>query len=449
MRRRGSIGLVAAIALSAMMSTGSTYAAFSDVADVTGNQVAAGTVVIGGGASATPQLRYIDLVPGVPVTNGLSVRYAGTVAADLYLEIGADPSSAYCAQGPGGAWIPRAGGAVQIKVADAAWADYCSLLGVDRGIVLASDVAGGDETIVDVQVRLQPGTDFRHSSLTDTDPLTLVAVQSNGGSFSDYVTGTIEIGTATIVPATPAECLAAGLGPFDADHTFILTEGDDVFSTPRQPLQGKGYLVLGLGGHDRIIGSNHADCLSGGAGDDHLWGGNQDDVLIGGEGDDTLVGHGVEADEIDTHTANGNGKDRLYGGPGDDVLFGGNGKDELYGEDGDDHLDGGRASDVVNGGAGHDVCLGSQRQPFVDCEQLVVEPLAPTSIAATSSEPPAGSLDAAPPTEVVELPVAEPMQRADGSSQGAADVGGASQPPSSTEPPVATEPPSAVVVPAP
>ena len=134
---------------------------------------------------------------------------------------------------------------------------------------------------------------------------------------------------------------------------------------------------------EEIVGSQHADTLTGGSGDDWLSGKGGDDVLAGGAGNDRLIG-GAGADRMD----GGAGHDRLlYGGSdaavaidlstgtasgghaeGDtfenvegvggskhaDTLTGGKGNDWLAGGGGDDVLTGGAGSDQLDGGAAGD-----------------------------------------------------------------------------------------------
>ena len=136
-----------------------------------------------------------------------------------------------------------------------------------------------------------------------------------------------------------------------------------------------------------IIGSAHADTLTGGTGDDWLAGRGGDDALAGGAGNDNLVG-GAGADALD----GGPGHDRvLYGGsaaavridlsagtarggdaegdalenveeivgsPHADTLTGGAGNDWLAGKGGDDVLAGGAGNDNLVGGAGADAMDG-------------------------------------------------------------------------------------------
>ena len=349
--------LVSALAVGALLATGSTYAAFSDYAEVTGNEVVAGTVVIGGDGGAAPDLAYAELVPGVEKSDDMTLRYAGSIPADIWLEL--EPGSAtqsFCV-GSADAWAAKPGGALQIQLESGEWLDYCAAVGGHR-FDIANDVQPDTTLDVQVAVRLVDGTDVRYSGLTGVDGLVVKALQTGGQGFSDFVRGTITVGAGAIAPVVPQQCLDAGLKDFDASNTVYLSEGDDAFDVGQQPEQGRGYLIFGLGGDDVITGSNQADCIVGGAGDDHLVGGNQGDVLLGGDGDDVLNGAG------DDDQAGGNGKDWLYGQAGDDELHGANGKDHL---DGGDHVNGDVCVDEPNGD-GEATPGGNGQDTFVGCE---------------------------------------------------------------------------------
>jgi Ca2+-binding RTX toxin-like protein len=80
-----------------------------------------------------------------------------------------------------------------------------------------------------------------------------------------------------------------------------------------------------------LIGSSHADTLSGDDGDN---------ALDGRGGDNTLYGYG--------------GEDGLWGGEDDDTMYGGDDADALKGFGGDDVLDGGDGADAMWGGTGND-----------------------------------------------------------------------------------------------
>ncbi|HET8614195.1 MAG TPA: SipW-dependent-type signal peptide-containing protein [Actinomycetales bacterium] len=377
--------LLSVLAAGALLTTGSTYAAFSDSATVTGNHVGAATVVVGGEGGSAPDLAYSGLQPGSPRTSTMNLRYAGSIAADLWLELEPGTAAAAFCEPNGHGWQAKPGGALQVSVGGGAFVDYCSALGGQR-LTIREAVAPSTTLEVDVALRLRSGTDGRYSGLTGVDGLVVRALQTGGAGFSDYARGTITVGAGDIAPTIPQECLDAGLARFDKDHTIYLTDGDDVLDVGKRPLRGSGFLVFGLGGDDVIVGSNQADCLVGGAGDDHLIGGNQDDVLLGGDGDDVLGGP-VDAEllarlargGLDTaglglgggmagppgDKVGGNGKDRLFGGAGDDVLHGANGKDYL---DGGDDVVGDVCIDEPNGNGSSGVAGGNGTDTFVNCE---------------------------------------------------------------------------------
>jgi hypothetical protein len=102
--------------------------------------------------------------------------------------------------------------------------------------------------------------------------------------------------------------------------------------------------IFVFGGNDRVSGGRGNDCIEGGAGSDQLDGSNGSDWLLGGTGNDQLSG--------------GPRNDYLYGGPGHDKLIGSTGNDHLYGGAGRDKLDGGKGNDVIYGGAGRDYISG-------------------------------------------------------------------------------------------
>lgn len=88
-------------------------------------------------------------------------------------------------------------------------------------------------------------------------------------------------------------------------ETVTGTSGADIIT---QDIGGRGLIAYGLGGNDRLIGSeDRQDILNGGADDDTLYGGGDDDYLIGGVGSDLLLG--------------GRGNDVFYGDSSDMVSF--------------------------------------------------------------------------------------------------------------------------------
>lgn len=108
-----------------------------------------------------------------------------------------------------------------------------------------------------------------------------------------------------------------------------------------------------LSGIEIVIGSRHADRLTGNGERNALHGGDGDDILIDDGGNDRL-GAGAGHDRVE----GGGGNDSIDGGAGDDLLAGGAGHDTIAGGDGADTIDGGDGSDVLDGGAGADILRG-------------------------------------------------------------------------------------------
>ena len=100
-----------------------------------------------------------------------------------------------------------------------------------------------------------------------------------------------------------------------------------------------------LTGIVHVLGSHHADSITGGGGNDSLNGGYGNDTLTGGEGDDSLYG--------------GEGDDWLSGGEGNDTLWGGFGDDTFYFGDGDTIEDFGDGSDRIDISAFGDINFGN------------------------------------------------------------------------------------------
>ena len=143
------------------------------------------------------------------------------------------------------------------------------------------------------------------------------------------------------------------MGFLNAKVTYYYTENDEgERSYWGEGTSGKDYLkvyyyavpLYGLGGDDRMHGTDHNNVLFGGPGDDWMWGYGGDDRMYGGEGTDVLKGM--------------NGNDKLYGGEDGDYLEGGAGDDELYGEEGDDWFEGAEGNDKIKGGPGNDTMHG-------------------------------------------------------------------------------------------
>ncbi len=212
-----------------------------------------------------------------------------------------------------------------------------------------------------------------------------------GSDFADVLVG--EAAANTLVGGGGSDTLVGGAGPDDLDGG----SGEDWADYSRSPNavridlsspDGNGY-VNGSGGHaeedrlrdiENLLGSAHADVLTGDDNPNLLDGGRGDDTLVGGGGGDTLLG-GAEADRGDTadysSSASGTARtidllaidadgyvtasdgtaigDRLKG---IENLVGGDGDDILSGDNIDNLLDGGQASDTLSGRGGNDTLIG-------------------------------------------------------------------------------------------
>lgn len=151
--------------------------------------------------------------------------------------------------------------------------------------------------------------------------------------------------------------------------------------------------ITGDLGANRLAGGAGADTLRGGAGDDAIFGGDGNDVILAGAGADRYFGgsgfdrvdygaaqSAVRMDLSDAAQSSGSAADdrlegievvagsrhadilagdrqanTFLGAGGDDLLSGRGGTDRLFGGVGHDTLIGGRAGDVLAGGAGRDV----------------------------------------------------------------------------------------------
>ncbi|MCD6076315.1 MAG: Hemolysin-type calcium-binding region [Ramlibacter sp.] len=143
-----------------------------------------------------------------------------------------------------------------------------------------------------------------------------------------------------------------------------------------------------LGGIENVIGSEHADTITGDAGNNDIMGLAGDDIIVGGDGSDTvhygpdggatggivvdlaagtaqdgtgstdslsgienvigtLFGDSIVGDGADNHLEGLDGSDYLQGGSGVDTLLGGAGDDTLGGGLGGDLMDGGDGFDTV------------------------------------------------------------------------------------------------------
>ncbi|MGH2792396.1 MAG: calcium-binding protein [Actinomycetota bacterium] len=167
----------------------------------------------------------------------------------------------------------------------------------------------------------------------------------------------------------------------NAGHNRIVgTNGPDVITGgPRNDL------IIGKGGSDLICGGTGRDQLFGEGGNDKLDGGDNDDFFGGAGGNDLIVGGkggrdfaqylgGPNAVNVDLGRgrARGWGKDRLrgieyVGGTNlKDHLTGKKGRNALFGQGGDDRLGGGRGRDFLFGGRGDDSMAGGPGLDVVD-----------------------------------------------------------------------------------
>jgi Ca2+-binding RTX toxin-like protein len=109
--------------------------------------------------------------------------------------------------------------------------------------------------------------------------------------------------------------------------------------------------IFVFGGNDRVSGGRGNDCIEGGSGSDQLDGSNGNDWLLGGTGNDQLSG--------------GPRNDTLYGGAGNDKVIGGTGNDHLYGGAGRNKIDGGKGNDVMVGGPDRDYIIGGNGRDVI------------------------------------------------------------------------------------
>ena len=190
-----------------------------------------------------------------------------------------------------------------------------------------SDVASYEDRGAPVSASLATGA--------NPDADTLTAIEGlRGGTAADSLTG--DANANTLQGGAGDDVLIGGLG---AD---ALTGGGGIDSATYQDGRGSGIaLNLGAGtrpdgdtytGIARIVGSDQADTMTGGAAADVLEGAGGGDELNGADGADTLRG--------------GNGDDRLDGGAGTDPVLAGDGDADV--------IRGGAGGDGIDGGAGRD-----------------------------------------------------------------------------------------------
>jgi Ca2+-binding RTX toxin-like protein len=171
-----------------------------------------------------------------------------------------------------------------------------------------------------------------------------------------------------------------------------LTGIDSVIGSPhadRLTGDARANVLLGNAGNDDLKGAAGSDHLTGGAGNDTLDGGGGADKMLGGAGNDTFFVDSA-GDRVEEHA--GEGEDTIItsvswtlspnvenltftgaaavtgrgseaantirGGSGSDALHGMGGNDSLVGGSGNDHLYGGNGNDSHEGGSGTDILKG-------------------------------------------------------------------------------------------
>ena len=224
-------------------------------------------------------------------------------------------------------------------------------------VTAASGPAGrGTVTIVENQVRFDPGTDFDHLASGESEVVVIsyTIEDEYGASASSTLTitvqgrdqGTSNTGTdeGETLTGTAGDDMIDALG---GDDTVFGLAGDD--------------LILGGEGSDALLGEGDNDIVNGGNGEDFLLGGGGDDQLSGEAGNDTLAGEDGE-DEL----AGGDGFDFLDGGADDDVIGGGNDDDFLVGGDGSDQMSGHAGHDGLSGDEGDDLLSGDAGNDSLD-----------------------------------------------------------------------------------
>lgn len=171
-----------------------------------------------------------------------------------------------------------------------------------------------------------------------TDPTSFTYAVREDGTGSDlFIDGELAVRLDGVTDPLSAGSITLGSGDISLTPESIATAGNDVIT-----LSGDMTTVSGLGGDDRIYGSDAAETIAGDSGNDSIEGGWGADSLLGGEGADSILG-GVGNDSIFGQ----DGNDRLNGDDGHDLMFGGEGDDRIHGDFGDDTIDAGDGNDTV------------------------------------------------------------------------------------------------------
>ncbi|MGF7150493.1 Ca2+-binding RTX toxin-like protein [Sphingomonas zeicaulis] len=158
---------------------------------------------------------------------------------------------------------------------------------------------------------------------------TLIGIENViGSAHDDQLTG--DVGDNLLTGNAGNDLLQGGLGNdtllggagVDTASYATATTGVTVSLLDAAAQNTGGAGIDTLSSIENLIGSNHADTLTGNATGNSISGGSGEDVIDGGSGNDTLDG--------------GNGNDILIGANGDDILIGGAGRDTLTGGAGND-----------------------------------------------------------------------------------------------------------------
>ena len=158
-------------------------------------------------------------------------------------------------------------------------------------VIAASGPAGqGTVTIVENQVRFDPGTDFDYLASGES------AVVVLNYTIEDEYRRVQSSSTVTITVQ----------GRDEGSTTTGTEEGETLTGTPGDDT------INALGGDDTVFGLAGDDLIDGGDGNDNLSGEDDNDVIEGGNDDDFLSG--------------GDGNDQLSGQAGNDSLVGENGE---------------------------------------------------------------------------------------------------------------------------
>ncbi len=172
--------------------------------------------------------------------------------------------------------------------------------------------------------------------------------------WSDVGVSVTSYGDTTVIGSDHADEMS-GFGGVD---TFHGRGGDD-------KLNGRGGedVIHGGDGQDKLDGGGGNDTVAGGAGQDKLDGGGGDDSAFGGEGNDVVEGGDgndiLRGDQDGGGAASGDGDDTIDGGAGNDTIGGQGGDDEIDGGTGDDRLFGSHGDDTILGGEGDDEVYGN------------------------------------------------------------------------------------------